>query len=95
MPLEIAASLEADMEQLAAAEGVSPGQFLDRLLHAQPVQTGPQPDDGEGDFGGKSVADVMREICFVRGGPSDLAAQAELYLAQGFGETGTAPNREP
>ena len=43
-----------------------------------------EDDDPFGDFGGKSVADVIREIGFVEGLPSDLSTNPR-YM-EGFGQ---------
>ena len=45
-------------------------------------------DEGIGSFGGRSVADMIREIGLLSFGPDDLGEKAEEYLAaSGFGET--------
>jgi hypothetical protein len=43
-----------------------------------------EEEDDIGDFGGKSIADLIREIGFVEGLPSDLSTNPK-YM-EGFGE---------
>jgi hypothetical protein len=55
----------------------------------------PVADEGIGDFGGRSVADMIREIGFIEAeGPSDMARHPEKYM-KGFGETKTRRKLSP
>lgn len=45
----------------------------------------PEADEEVGDYSGKSAADILQEIGFVQGGPSDLSTNPK-YM-EGFGET--------
>ena len=85
MALDIAPSLEAEIVQRAAVEGISPDQLIDRLLHHHSRQNGPNADE-TGDFGGKSVFEAFEDIIGTESfEPTDLGRRAEDYLAGGFG----------
>lgn len=54
----------------------------------------PPADNEEGSaYGGKTAADVVREIGFVHGGPSDLSTNPKHM--EGFGEERNARKIEP
>jgi|HubBroStandDraft_4_1064222.scaffolds.fasta_scaffold283677_2 hypothetical protein len=68
-------------EVFSHRDEIPPGSLLELRVFA------PRQDDDEvGDFGGRSIADLIREIGFVEGLPSDLSTNPK-YMA-GFGETG-------
>ena len=57
----------------------------DAFLELNVYEKASETDEEMGDFGGKSAADLVREIGFVDGGPPDLARNPK-YM-EGFGET--------
>ena len=68
-------------EVFSHRDEIPPGAFLE-LRVFEPTA---EEDEELGDFGGKSVADLIREIGFVEGLPSDLSTNPK-YM-EGFGET--------
>jgi hypothetical protein len=61
---------------------ISPGAVVELSVFEPKAETG----EDMGDFGGKSIGDLVREVGFIEGnGPSDMAAHPENYM-QGFGE---------
>ena len=58
------------------------------IVEVRVYEPKPVTDEEIGDFGGRSVADMIREIGLLSFEPSDLGERAEEYLAEtGFGET--------
>lgn len=57
----------------------------DAILELKVFEPIHKADAEEGDFGGKSIADLIREIGLVEGLPSDLSTNPRHM--EGFGET--------
>ena len=96
MPLDITPELEKEITQRAAAEGISTDQFVDRLLHPPGLKNGAQPDETEGDFGGKSVYEMFSDLIgTVDFEPTDLGRRAEEYLSCGFGAPSSQRRAQP
>ncbi|MCW3100039.1 MAG: hypothetical protein JWL77_5657 [Chthonomonadaceae bacterium] len=68
-------------EVFSHRDEIPPGAFLE-LRFFEPA---PEEDEEQGDLGGKSAADLIREIGFVEGLPSDLSTNPKHM--EGFGET--------
>jgi len=68
-------------EVFSHRDEIPPGAILElRVYEAQA-----EVDTELGDYGGKTAAEIVQEIGFVHGGPSDLARNPK-YM-EGFGET--------
>jgi hypothetical protein len=68
-------------EVFSHRDEIPPGAFLELNI----FERQPETEEKIGDFGGKSAADLIREIGFVEGLPSDLSTNPK-YM-EGFGET--------
>ena len=68
-------------EVFSHRDEIPPGAIIELRIFDPPSEA----DEAVGDYGGKSAADILQEIGFVHGGPSDLSTNPE-YM-EGFGET--------
>lgn len=84
--LEISPQTEARLSAAAHQRGIDISALIERLAvdYLPPVEA--QVSTEQGDFGGRSLADLMEEIGFAEGGPSDMSENPRKYM-KGFGET--------
>jgi hypothetical protein len=68
-------------EVFSHRDEIPPDAFLELNVYEPMLET----EEEIGDFGGKSAADLVREIGFIHGGPPDLSTNPK-YM-EGFGET--------
>ena len=86
MPLaiELEPDTEAKLADGARARGVPPAEFAKQLLVDQLGAMSATADNGD-ELGGRSVADIIREVGTVDGLPPDLSTNSK-YM-EGFGGT--------
>ena len=97
-------NLQFDVSPRAAAiftsaaqqRGVDQASLFESMVETCLSTIATKSDDARAPLADKSVADAMKAIGFVHGGPADLAERSEAYLAlSGFGETGKQRKLEP
>ena len=72
-------------EVISHGDEVVPGSVVEVRVYE------PESNDDGGDFGGKNLAEVIAEMGTVSFAPTDLARNAEEYLARtGFGKIDNA-----
>jgi hypothetical protein len=81
--LDVSPQAEARFTAAAQQKGIDPATLLERMIsdYLPPLAQ----EQELGDFGGRSIADVILEIGTVKGGPPDLSTNPK-YM-EGFGET--------
>jgi hypothetical protein len=84
--LEISPQTQARLAAAALVRGIDISTLIELLAvdYLPPVEV--QASTEQGDFGGRSLADLMAEIGFAEGGPSDMSENPGKYM-KGFGET--------
>ncbi len=87
LTIDLTPQEEARFADYARQRGLEPAT-LARTLITAPLPPA-APNDESGAFGGKSVADLMAEIGFAEGLPSDLSTNP-VYM-KGFGRDSGEP----
>jgi hypothetical protein len=82
--LDVSPQTEARFAAAAQQEGVEPAILFEKMV-ASYVPLAERSERELGDFGGRSLADLMQEIGFADGGQPDLSTNPKYML--GFGET--------